>query len=82
MTTIKTYFQNILDTQGFDAWETATDELVALVVQDDQAWVNEEETTFVADWAKVHDIDLTAGEEKYGVFHTHFEMWCWDNFED
>jgi hypothetical protein len=79
MTTINTYFQNILDTQGFDAWAEATDELVALVKQ---TWDNEEETTFVTDWAKARNIDLTAGEVKYGVFHTYFEMWCWDNFED
>ncbi len=82
MTNLKTYLEGILDTEGYDAWAEANDELMQAVDADDELWLQDEELHYVTDWAKAHNIDLTAGCEGLGGFVTYFQMWLWDNYED
>lgn len=80
MMTIKEYFNNILTMKGYEAWEEATDELIALVMAEEEAWENDEECEVVAEWANAHNIDLSAGYEVMGTFYTYFQNWKWDFF--
>lgn len=78
MMTIKEYFNNILVTEGYDAWEEATDELLALVAADEEAWVEDKESHLVEAWAEEHNIDLAAGRMVMGTFTTYYQSWYWD----
>ena len=60
MMSIKEYFSNILDAEGYDAWEKALDELLVLIAADEEAWVENKESHLVEAWAEEHDIDLAA----------------------
>lgn len=82
MMNLEQYFNNILATEGFDAWDDANAELVALVEAEEAAWLNDEELDLVTGWAEAHDIDLTAGRELGFGYTTYFQSWYWDNFED
>lgn len=82
MMNLETYFNNILATEGYDAWEEANAELYALVEAEEAAWLNDEELDLVSDWAQARNIDLSLGETSCFGFSTYFQQWYWDNFGD
>lgn len=82
MMNLDTYFNNILATEGFDAWNQANLELIDLVEREEIAWLNDEDLDLVSAWAVEHNIDLTAGQQGLGGFVTYYQLWYWDNFED
>jgi hypothetical protein len=82
MMDLETYFNNILATEGYDAWEEANAELIALVEAEEAAWLNDEELDLTTGWAEAHNIDLLAGQILLSGFVTYFQSWYWDNFED
>jgi hypothetical protein len=82
MMNLEQYFNNILATEGYDAWEEANAELVALVEAEEVASLNNEELDLITGWAEARNIDLTAGRILIGGFCTYFQSWYWDNFED
>ncbi len=82
MMNLETYFNNILATEGYDAWEDANAELVALVEAEEAAWLNDEELDLTTGWAEARNIDLSAGRVLLSGFVTYFQSWYWDNFED
>ena len=74
MMNLKEYFENILENEGYDAWEKANEELVAIY---------EDENADLETWANAHNIDLAVGEIGIGgLFYTYLQMWVWDNIED
>jgi hypothetical protein len=82
MMNLREYFNNILNTQGYDAWCDANNELVDAVEADEELFMQDEEAHYVDDWAQAHNIDLEAGKEVLGMFTTYLQLWMWDNFED
>ena len=82
MMNLEQYFNNILMNEGYDAWEEANAELVALVEAEEAAWLNDEELDLVSEWAQVRNIDLDAGQILLSGFVSYFQSWYWDNFED
>lgn len=82
MMNIQEYFESILETEGYDAWNAANAELVALVEQEEAAWLNDEELDLTTAWAEAHGVDLTLGYTHGGCFFTYYQHWYWDNFED
>lgn len=82
MMNLDTYFNNILATEGFDAWNKANLELIDLVEREEIAWLNDEDLDLVSAWAVERNIDLTAGQQGLGGFVTYYQLWYWDNFED
>lgn len=81
MMTLEQYFDEMM-AQGIEAWETAQEELAELVRQDEEAWVEGEQSELVTEWAEAHEVDLTAGREVLGEFTTYFQTWLWDYLED
>lgn len=82
MMNLETYFNNILATEGYEAWQAANDELVALVEAEEAAWLNDEEVDLTTAWAEARGIDLTAGRLLTFGYTTYFQSWLWDNFDD
>ena len=73
MMNIREYLDGIFNTKGYDAWETANNELIDLYNADNEDYNNDIDAHRVDDWAKAHNVDLDNDEFKY---------WYWDNFED
>ena len=82
MMNLEQYFNNILATEGYDAWEEANAELVELVEREETAWLNDKDLDLVTAWAEARNIDMTAGRVLMGGFVTYYQSWYWDNFED
>ena len=80
MTDLHTYLTNVLNTQGYDAWEALNDHLVDLATADDDAWVADLDSDLMGDWANAHGVDLTAVNPNTGC--TYYQHWYWDNFDD
>lgn len=70
MLTIKEYFDNILKTEGYEAWAETNNKLIDLY---------EDEEADLYEWATAHNVDLDA-VDAYGI--EYFLYWVWDNFED
>lgn len=82
MMNLEQYFNNILATEGFDAWDDANLKLIELVQREEAAYLADEELDLVTGWAEARGIDLTAGRELGFGYTTYFQSWYWDNFED
>lgn len=68
--TIREYFYDIRETEGYEAWAKANNELIDLY---------EDEKADLYEWAAAHNVDLDA-VAAHGF--TYFQYWVWDNFED
>lgn len=82
MMNLEAYFNNILATEGYDAWAEANNELIELVEREETAWLNDEDLDLVSAWAEARNIDLSLGRQLMGGFTTYYQSWYWDNFED
>ena len=52
MMNLREYFDNILNTQGYDAWCDANNELVDAVEGDEELFIQDEEAHYVDEWAQ------------------------------
>lgn len=68
---IRDYFKNILNIQGYDAWEEATEKAWSL-------YQEEEYAPFIR-WARAENIDLTLKDEKTGYLF--LTLWAWEQDE-
>ena len=78
MMTITAYLQNILATEGFDAYCALEDELYELHEQDADEWIaTGEYGARLATWAEAHGVDLEAPAIE-GSDITALQQWLWD----
>ena len=72
MMNINTYFNTILDTEGYDAWEDADAMVWSLYEADDDSFEF---------WASEHDIDLDAVRSCDGFCDGELELafWVWEH---
>lgn len=80
MTNLHTYLNNVLNTQGYDAWDALNDHLIALATADDDAWVADLDSDLMGAWADAHGVDLTAVNPDTDC--TYYQHWYWDNIGD
>lgn len=73
MKNIIEYFDNILDTEGYDAWEEANARAWELYERDDDS--------FIA-WAAAEGIDLEASRPLLRHETPYLSSWVWDNLDE
>ena len=73
MKNIIEYFDNILDTEGYDAWDEANAMAWELYERDDDS--------FIA-WAEAEGIDLEASRPLLRSEVPYLSSWVWDNLDE
>jgi hypothetical protein len=73
MKNIINYFDNILTTKGYEAWEEANAAAWEMFEDDDGVFEQ---------WAEAKGIDLEASRLLLGTPTTYLQSWIWDNIEE
>jgi len=73
MKNIIEYFDNILTTKGYDAWEEANAAAWEMLEKDNGEFDQ---------WAEAEGIDLEAARPLLGMPTTYLQSWIWDNIEE